>query len=82
MSENPRAVGRAHDLEIRIDRTLCVGFGDCIAPAPEAFDLDEEGIAILLEPESVPRERLLEACRACPVDAIIARDAEGRELAP
>lgn len=82
MSEDPRAVRRVHGLRIRIDRTLCVGFGDCIAPAPEAFDLDEEGVAILLEPEAVPRERLLEACRACPVDAITAVDPEGRELAP
>ncbi len=38
--ELERQVG---DLIIRIDRTLCVGFGDCIEAAAEAFVLDEEG---------------------------------------
>ncbi len=26
-------------LSVRIDRTLCVGFGDCVTEAPEAFQL-------------------------------------------
>ncbi len=74
-----RAVG---GLSVRIDRTLCVGFGDCITEAPEAFALDGEGIAVFLAPEAVDRERLLRACDACPVDALTVVDDGGRQLVP
>ena len=66
----------------RVDRTLCVGFEDCVEEAPEAFELDEEGVAVFTTPETVERERLLAACRACPVDALVVLDAEGRQIVP
>lgn len=71
-----------HDLRIEIDIDLCVGFGDCVDVAPDAFRLDGDGIAFLTAPESVDRSTLLEACRSCPVDAIVARDGAGEVLAP
>lgn len=74
-----RAVG---DLRVRIDRTLCVGFGDCVTAAPDAFALDEDGVAVFVEPERVARDRLLQACAACPVDALSVWDAHGRQLIP
>lgn len=70
------------DLALRIDRTLCVGFGDCVTEAPEAFALDDEDVAVFVRPETVERERLLTACRTCPVDAITVTDADGQQLAP
>lgn len=70
-------------LTVRIDRLLCVGFGDCIDEAPEAFEFDGEGIATFVEAaEATERERLLEACRACPVDALVVLDEEGEQLVP
>jgi len=70
-------------LTIRIDRTLCVGFGDCIELAPEAFEFDSEGIVRFREmAEIVPRERMILACDVCPVDAISVVDADGRQLVP
>jgi len=74
-----RTVG---DLRVRIDRTLCVGFGDCITEAPEAFVLDESGTAILVNPDVVERERLLRACDACPVDAITVWNSDGSQIVP
>lgn len=74
-----RCVG---DLRIQIDATLCVSFGDCVEAAPEAFGLDQEGIAIFLRPERVDRERLLTACDVCPVDALTVWDADGTQLVP
>jgi ferredoxin len=71
-----------HGLRVSIDRTLCVGFGDCITEAQGAFRLDEEGIAVFDAPMSVSPEALLRACRACPVDAITVHDAEGRRVVP
>jgi len=74
-----RAVG---ELRVRIDRTLCVGFGDCITEAPEAFVLDESGTAIFLNLDGVERERLLRACDSCPVDAITVWNANGAQIVP
>jgi ferredoxin len=71
-----------HALRVRIDRSLCVGFGDCVTEAPEAFILDEEGVAVFVSPERVERERLLRACELCPVDAITVWDAEGIQIVP
>jgi ferredoxin len=69
-------------LRVRIDRTLCVGFGDCITEAPEAFVLDESGVAIFVNPDTVDRERLLRACDACPVDAITVWNEHGAQIVP
>ena len=70
------------DLRVRIDRDLCVGSGDCVEDQVAAFRLDEEGIAVFADPDSVPREALLRACDACPVDAITVWDASGRQVVP
>lgn len=69
-------------LRIRIDRTLCVGFGDCVTEAPEAFVLDDSGTAVFVDPGTVERERLLRACDVCPVDAITVWDESGAQLVP
>lgn len=69
-------------LKVRIDRELCVGFGDCVTGAPEAFELDAEGLAVFKQPQAVPRELLLAACEACPVDAITVWDETGAQLVP
>lgn len=74
-----RTVGH---LRVVIDRTLCVGFGDCVTEAEDAFALDEESVAIFRYPERVDSDRLLRACDACPVDAITVYDCDGRKLVP
>ena len=62
---------RIGDLVVRIDRLLCVGFGDCITEAPDAFELADDGVARFgAGAESIDRERLIRACEACPVDAL------------
>jgi len=71
-----------HGLRVRIDRSLCVGFGDCVTEAPEGFKLDAEGLAVFVDPDAVARERLLRACDACPVDAITVWDEDGAQLVP
>ncbi len=80
--ERPAQRARVHGVRLCIDRSLCVGFGDCVEVAPEAFQLDEENIVILVDPDRVDRARLLEACDACPVDAITVWDENGEQLVP
>lgn len=70
-------------LTVLVDRTLCVGFGDCIEEAPDLFFLDGDGIAAFTENAAdVARDRVLEACRSCPVDALVVLDATGEQIVP
>jgi ferredoxin len=69
-------------LRVRIDRTLCVGFGDCVKASPDAFALDEENVAIFASPEAAAREALLRACASCPVDALTVWDEGGEQIVP
>jgi len=71
------------DLTIRIDRLLCVGFGDCIEVAPEVFEFDDEGIVRFRDDApAIDRERLIRSCDICPVDALEAVDADGMTIVP
>jgi ferredoxin len=80
--EDSCTLRRIGGLEVRIDRDLCVGFGDCITAAPDAFELDGDGVAVFLRPQTVSRGQLLAACASCPVDAITVHDENGDLLVP
>jgi ferredoxin len=63
-------------VRIKLDRTLCDGFGKCAEHAPTVFSLDEWGYASLAAGPEVPAGRELAVRRAlldCPVDAITER---------
>ena len=69
-------------LKVRIDRDTCAAFKDCIKIAPEAFALGEDGIVTCTHPERVERERLIEACAICPVNALVVLDENGHQIVP
>jgi ferredoxin len=69
-------------LRVRIDRTLCVGFGDCVKESPDAFALDEENVAVFATPDAVARAALLRACASCPVDALTVWAEDGKQIVP
>jgi ferredoxin len=61
-------------LRIRLDRTICDGFGICAKHAPEYFSLDDWGYASLIGDGTVPekdRHDVMRALLDCPVHAII-----------
>ena len=61
-------------LRIRLDRTLCDGFGVCAKHAPDYFSLDDWGYASLVGDGTVPekdRNAVMRALMDCPVHAII-----------
>lgn len=71
------------DLTIRIDRSLCIGSGNCMKVAPDLFDLDDESIAVFASTaDSASRAKILDACEVCPVQALVVTDENGRELVP
>ena len=70
-------------LTVRIDRSTCIGTSNCAKVAPELFVLDDERIITFCKPAAdVAPELAAEACLVCPVGALSAFDAEGRQVAP
>lgn len=71
------------DLTVHIDRSLCIGSGNCVKVGPDLFDLDDESIAVFAPGAlAAARAKVLDACEVCPVQALIVVDSEGRELVP
>lgn len=69
-------------MKVAVDRDLCIGLGNCAAIAPTAFDLDDEGKVVILDPYSVDEEIILAAAESCSVKAIIISDDKGNQLYP
>ena len=73
-----RSYHRRMDLTIEIDRDACIGSGNCGYLAPGAFDLDDDSIAVVVDPTAAPLDKVLDAARQCPGHAITVR--RGDEL--
>ena len=59
-------------IEIKVDRTICQGYGNCVLAMGDVFDIDNDGIAVVLKGQ-VGDDRLAEVKRAvynCPSEAI------------
>jgi ferredoxin len=67
-SQNERKI----EMKVCVDPELCSGCGPCVDLCPEAFELNEEGMAIV-KLDEVPAE-LQDACKEaadnCPTEAI------------
>ena len=60
-------------MRIRLDRTICDGFGICAQHAPDYFSLDDWGYAVLVGDGVIPdadHDAVLRALMDCPVHAI------------
>ena len=79
--ENKETKKKTH--KIYVDRKACIGVATCVVIAPDAFDLDEEGIAVVKEgAEKLDDNKLLMAAQSCPVLAIHLFDEEGNMIFP
>ena len=64
-------------LEISIDREVCMGSGNCSFWAPGVFDLDDDGVAVVVDLDAAPEDKVILAAQGCPTQAIrISRDGE------
>jgi ferredoxin len=60
-------------MEIRADREVCIGAGNCSLTAPELFDQDEEDdlVRVLRQPQTPEEfEAAREAVEQCPSGAL------------
>jgi len=66
-------------MKVRLDSDRCQGHNRCYALAPEVFDVDEYGMAILLNDGVVPvglEDKAMLAIANCPEFAISVDEAE------
>ncbi|MBI1919127.1 ferredoxin [Candidatus Microgenomates bacterium] len=81
--------------KVKVDRELCIGAASCVAVAPNTFDLDGEGKAVIKKKDDSQTSdfvnysdindnetNILNAAKSCPVNAIIIVevDEQGKEI--
>jgi len=57
---------------IKADLEACQGYANCVVGADDYFDIDDDGVVVVLKaivPEA-DRARVEEAARSCPVSAL------------
>ena len=57
-------------MTLRILRSRCCGSASCSEIAPDVFALDAQGRTVVIDPEAIATEAVLEAAEACPSQAI------------
>lgn len=57
-------------LRPEVDRHKCVGSGNCLFWAPSTFDLDDEGMAVVVDPDGDDEDRIRVAVDGCPSRAL------------
>jgi ferredoxin len=57
---------------LKADLGLCQGYANCVAAADDYFDIDDNGVVIVLKAEVPESEiaRVEDAARSCPVSAL------------
>lgn len=67
--------------KIKVDRDACISAATCIVVSPDAFELDDEGIAVVKKDAlSVGDDELIMAAQSCPTAAIILYDKDGSQI--
>lgn len=59
---------------IEIIRPRCTAVGTCMEHASRTFDMDDEAVAFVSDPNGNSDADILEAAKSCPVDAIFLFD--------
>jgi ferredoxin len=59
-------------VRVAVDRDRCVGSGTCEALAPAVFEVDDDGVLVVLreEPPGDERPDVEDAVQACPTRAL------------
>ncbi|MDZ4862320.1 MAG: ferredoxin [Gemmatimonadota bacterium] len=68
--------------KISVNRELCASNAECVSLAPDVFELDDEDLCVVIDPEGAKDQRILDAARACPVDAITLIASGGEQIWP
>ena len=61
---------------VKADLGACQGYANCVVGAEDVFDIDDDGVVVLLRTTVADgdRNRVEEAARSCPVSALAVED--------
>ena len=61
---------------LKADFGACQGYANCVDAASDVYDIDDDGVVVLLREEisEEERPRIEEAARSCPVNALTVED--------
>ena len=59
---------------IWIDRPACTGCNVCVEMCPDVFELDEDGVAVAMNPKGDSDDAIQDCLDACPESCIHWRD--------
>ncbi len=68
-------------LKVVIDLSICSGTSNCMEESPDAYAVNDRGLAFV-RPGAHSDEELLAGARSCPMDAIRVYDAAGKQVYP
>ena len=77
--------GIKDDGEIRrivVDRQGCIGAGSCVVVTEKLFQMDDENLAYVVDPNSYDDEMVKLSAESCPVLAIHLYDKEAKKIFP
>jgi len=80
ISEKIRKGGKIR--RIVVDRQGCIGAQSCVVVAPGVFQMDDENLAYVLDPDSEDEDTILLAAQSCPTLAVILYDENGIKIFP
>ncbi len=69
-------------MRVQVDKTACIGTGDCIRIAPRVFEFDADLLSHVKDPDGADDATLVLAARKCPTSAITVDDDQGNRLWP
>lgn len=67
---------------IVVDRHGCIAARSCVLVAPGVFQMDDENLAYVVDPESEDDETIKMAAQSCPTLAIHLYDKDGNKIFP
>ena len=69
LAARPLRVDRSVQIEIVPER--CMGSGNCAFWAPATFDIGDDNVAFVVDPEGDPEDKIRNAAEGCPTQAIV-----------
>lgn len=65
-----------------VDRQGCIAARSCVLVAPGVFQMDDENLAYVVDPDSTDDETIKMAAQSCPTLAIHLYDKDGNKIFP
>lgn len=61
---------------VKADLEACQGYANCVVGAEDVFDIDDDGVVLVLRStiDETDRARVVAAARSCPVNALVVED--------